>query len=243
MSSFGCIRSCSFCDAAEQRYRQLETASVAADIAARPARHLDIGDAIFMPSRIRCRGLSDALAGLYAGSRTYSSELSIDLATPKNLEVLAEFGVCEIKVGIESADATTLQLMNKRPSRNDIRAVCQTIRSFGLALTVYILLGGPVPDAYRAAMKTLRLCETIPATDYVINVWAYNRPGARPADSHFSWDIVEEYGLEEVMPEFWALQPSNKNSIGRIVDISTHALEGVSTGDSPDKSRQGPQGP
>ncbi|MGC4772401.1 B12-binding domain-containing radical SAM protein [Micromonospora sp. DT44] len=220
MTSFGCVRACSFCDAAAQPYRPVPPAVFAADVQQRANRpRLDIGDAIFLARGARLSALAEGLDGV--GRRPgFSIELSVDQVTPGRLAELAAFGVEEVKIGIESADDSALRVMGKHQHVQQIRTACDRVRDQGLNLTVYVLLGGPVPDPAKAALRTLDLCRSLPADDFVINVWAYNRPGARPTDTHFSGDLVEEYGLTEVMGEFFALQAPAKMSIGRLLDIT-----------------------
>lgn len=220
MTSFGCVRACSFCDAAAQPYRAVPPAVVAADVEQRADRaRLDIGDAIFLARGARLAALTDGLDRV--GRRPgFSIELSVDQVTPGRVAELAAFGVHEVKIGIESADDSALRVMGKRQHAQQIRTACDRVRDQGLNLTVYVLLGGPVPDPANAALRTLDLCRSLPANDFVINVWAYNRPGARPTDTHFSGDLVKEYGLTGVMEDFFALQAPAKLSIGRLLDIA-----------------------
>ncbi|WP_406077335.1 B12-binding domain-containing radical SAM protein [Micromonospora sp. NBC_00858] len=220
LSSFGCVRACSFCDAAAQTYRPVPPEVFAADVEQRPGRdRLDIGDAIFLARGARLAALGEGLRRA-ARRPEFSIELSVDQVTPGRLAELVSFGVVEVKLGIESADDSTLHVMGKRQHAQQIRAACDRVRDHGLRLTVYVLLGGPVPEPAVAALRTLKLCRTLPADDFVINVWAYNRPGAQPTDSHFSGDLVEEYRLGEIMNEFFALQAPAKPSIGRLLDIA-----------------------
>jgi radical SAM superfamily enzyme YgiQ (UPF0313 family) len=162
------------------------------------------------------------------------------MTSDAQLQRLVDFGIVEVKVGIESGDDESIKAMNKRHSAADVELACNRIADAGIDLTVYILLGGPIPHARRAAARTLNLCERIPAIDFVINVWAYNRPDPKPSDTHFSWDLVVEYGIEDLMPAFWQLQPQSKKSLGRIIDIHASRRPAVgASGSLSDESGQG----
>jgi radical SAM superfamily enzyme YgiQ (UPF0313 family) len=221
MTSLGCVKRCTFCDAGTQPFRQIPAEVVARDIAQRPADRLDIGDGIFLPHGDRLSDIQRHLDRLDRRSRSYSCELTVGLAKPDVLKRLAAFGVNETKIGVESGDADSLEIMRKRQSRDDIIKACESVRNAGLSLTVYVMLGGPVPDPIGAARRTLDLCQQLPANDFVINVWSYNRRNPRLTDSHFSWALVEEYGLGEIMPDFFKLQATHKSAIGRIIDVSS----------------------
>jgi hypothetical protein len=224
MTSLGCVKHCTFCDAAIQPYREIPAEIVARDISRRPADRLDIGDAIFLPKERRLAEIQRHLDRFDTRPRTYACELSVGLAKPEALARLAAFGVNEVKLGVESGDPDSIDVMGKRQSKQDIIDGCKAVRDAGLSLTVYVLLGGPVPDALGAAQRTLDLCSQLPADDFVINVWAYNRTAARLDDTHFSWALVEEYGLSDVMPDFFKLQATQKSAIGRIVDVNAPAV-------------------
>lgn len=219
MTSLGCVKRCTFCDAGRQTYREIAAATVARDVAQRARPHLDIGDAIFLPRPARLTDLRRALDETPAAATTYSSELSVEQATPAGLARLVEYGVTEVKIGVESADALSLDAMNKRHTPSEVVRACERVRAAGLRLCVYVLLGGPIPNSAGAAARTLELCQQLPADDFVINVWAYSRPGAQPTDSHFSGHLVDEYGLGEIMASFFALQADHKPTIGQIVDL------------------------
>ncbi|TDC75456.1 radical SAM protein [Actinomadura sp. 7K507] len=220
MTATGCVRRCSFCDAARQPFQRIDPRAVTLDLAQRATDRLDLGDAILLPDERRLSALAEAIAEL-GGSRRFcfAAEYSVDLVRERSLRLLSGFGITELKLGVESGDTASLAAMRKGHGRGGTLRAARMIREFGFDLTVYVLLGGPVPDVRGAALRTLDLCNALPATDFVVNVWAYNRPGAHPADSHFSGRLAEEYGIADLLPDFFALQPDHKQSIGRIVDI------------------------
>ena len=219
MTSLGCVKACSFCDAASMRYQEIDIETVARDVSLRNIRHIDIGDAIFLPRPARLASLSYAIRSAVSAYPTFSCELSMDMTGEAQLERLSDFGIVEVKIGIESGDDGSIAVMNKRHSADEVIGAADRIAAAGLDLTVYVLLGGPIPDTQGAARRTLDMCEKLQANDYVINVWAYNRPSPRPTDTHFSWDLVLEYGLEDIIEDFWELQPTEKRSLGRIIEI------------------------
>jgi hypothetical protein len=220
MSSLGCVKACSFCDAAKQRYRMIEPATFAADVRARTLTRLDLGDAIFMPAASRLDELSAALDEVDCRQIRFSCELSVDMVNPRRLALLVSFGVTEVKLGIESADDDALQVMRKRHDARCIRDACKMVNDAGMKLTIYVLLGGPIVNPLQAAVRTLELCRDLHFDDIVINVWAYSRLGIRPDDCHFSWNLVRVYGLESIMKDFLSLQPRQKGSIGSLVHIA-----------------------
>lgn len=221
ITSLGCVKDCMFCDARIQPYQEIPAEFVARDVAQRPADRLDIGDAIFLPREQRLSEIRRYLDLLDSRPRSYSCELSVGLARPDAIKRLAEFGVNEVKIGVESADTDSIKIMGKRQSTLDIVGACQAVRDAGLSLTVYVLLGGPVPNPLGAAQRTLDLCSRLPANDFVINVWAYNRKHSKLTDTHFSWALVEEYGLGDIMSDFFKLQATHKSAIGRIINVSS----------------------
>lgn len=219
MTATGCVRRCSFCDAARQPFQRIAPSTVASDLAQRTTDRLYLGDAILLPDERRLAALTEAIAGLGGRRFRFAAECTVDLVRERSLRLLADFGVTELKLGVESGDTASLATMRKQHDPDQTLRAARMIRDAGLDLTVYVLLGGPVPDVRGAALRTLDLCNELPATDFVINVWAYNGPGAHPADSHFSGRLADKYGIADLLPDFFALQTDHKQSIGRIVDI------------------------
>jgi radical SAM superfamily enzyme YgiQ (UPF0313 family) len=219
LTSVGCVEQCSFCDAASQGYGEVPADIVAQDVGQRSMSTLDIGDSIFLARRRRIDDLLRAFEARGGDLPNFSAESHIAYITDERLRQLTRLGVRELKVGLESGDVDALVRMNKTFDLNAVVERLQAVRAAGMDLTIYVLLGGPIGDPVAAAERTLSMCSRLPITDLVVNVWAYNRPDPQPYDCHFSWDLVMEYGLRNVMGKFFSLQASHKTSIGRLVKI------------------------
>src|SRR6202034_971418 len=96
MTSMGCVRRCTFCDAANLRYEQIEPSLIAEDILGRSRRHLDIGDAILLPRQARLDVVKQAIDAYAHDALSFSSELSLDLTSESHLQTLIDFGVIEV---------------------------------------------------------------------------------------------------------------------------------------------------
>jgi radical SAM superfamily enzyme YgiQ (UPF0313 family) len=215
MTAFGCPLSCRFCFAARTPYRALPLPTVVDDIHARRSSMLDIGDSILPLRKERIEQLTREL-----GEHQYefSCEISVRTCTDVNLEALWNLGVRSVKLGVESGSARQLSAWNKRQTVNEAREAVRRIRELGFHLTMYVLLGGP--DATIAdARATLELCSSLRADDYVVNVYAFYDLERRDFrfDAHFSQTLVNEYGLQSIMDDFFALQANYKRGLGPLL--------------------------
>ncbi|MFI5952604.1 B12-binding domain-containing radical SAM protein [Cryptosporangium sp. NPDC051539] len=208
MTAFGCVYSCTFCLARDLTYRPVPPDRVAADIAARRASLIDFGDAILPLRARRVRELAAALRGM---AKQYTCEVSVKSITPDRLDALAELGVVQVKLGVESGDDRTLAAMEKKQNRDECLRAAQMIQERGIRLSVYVLLGGPDSDADSVA-ATYDLCTEIGADDYIVNVWSHHELERRDFryDGHFSSRMVTEWGLSDDMDRFFALQDARR---------------------------------
>lgn len=215
VTAMGCPFRCAFCFARRSQYRPIPFETVGADVLARKADQLDLGDAVLPVNADRLRGLIQTLAPF---RRTYSCEIAVSTATAARLSMLRELGVWAVKLGVESGSQAQLDGWDKKQSVSATKRAAARIKEYGFHLTAYILLGGP-NATIADARATLALCKDLPADDYVINVFAYHGVGDRPAlyDSHFSQALVDQYGLGDVIDEFFALQAPAKAGLGPLL--------------------------
>jgi len=215
MTAIGCPYSCSFCLAADSKYIQLPINTVMADIANRMSPLIDIGDAILPLSAQRSEELCQSLSTL---DKTYTCEISVSSVNERNLDFLKRMGVISLKLGIESGDDEQLKNMNKVQTTKTILKAVDLIKKYSFRLNCYVLLGGP--DApVSSSDATLKLCREINANDYIINVWSFHNLENRDFryDSHFSQVLVEEWGLTDVMEQFFELQKPEKFGLGQLL--------------------------
>lgn len=214
MTTVGCPFSCNFCLGASTGSRNLNMDSVVADIQSRPARLIEIGDAIFALSDSRLKEFGMAITGL---SREFACEMSVARCTPARLQKLASLGVTHIKLGIESGSDSDLRAMGKRQTVASIMQAVDFAKSAGIRVTGYVLLGGG--GGAIGALETLKLCRELPLDDLVVNVESHfdlqNRDFS--IDSHWSKVLALHWGVADVMPLFFELQSDEKAGLGRLL--------------------------
>jgi len=216
MTAVGCPFTCTFCLARNSRYYPLPIECVIADTASRSAEYLDFGDAIFPLQIARVKELTPHLKGI---NKAFSCEVSVSSISERSLEALCELGIVAVKMGLESGDDSQLASMKKHQTASGIMKAVKLIKSFGLHLTVYLVLGGP--DCSAAALeRTYELCGEIEADDYVANVWAFHNLAERDFryDAHWSQFLVREWGLEDIVSKFFDLQmQTDKHGLGPLI--------------------------
>jgi Radical SAM superfamily len=219
MTAVGCPFACKFCLARDTKYRRLDLQTVADDIVRRRADCIDFGDSIMPLQPARVRALTKLLT---APEKTFSCEVSVSSVTEDSLAALYGLGVRGVKIGVESGDDLQLVRMGKRQTARDIVAACSLIKSFGMHVSAYVLLGGPdsSPNGTRA---TYELCQAIDADDYIINVWAFHDLATRDFryDCHWSDALVREWHLGDMIGPFFDLQAPEKRGLGPLIRMSS----------------------
>ncbi|TGD98919.1 B12-binding domain-containing radical SAM protein [Methylobacterium nonmethylotrophicum] len=157
----GCAYQCSFCYETTywRRYRKRPIESALDDIEALSARH---GRSSFF--------LCDSLANLFAedladgvlrrGLDTrWDAYLRADapLTDPDYVRHLAAGGMVRARLGVESADQATLDLMNKRTSSDVMGEVIETLAEAGIETSTLWIVGFPNEDeaAFQASLDFL----------------------------------------------------------------------------------------
>lgn len=215
MTSIGCPFSCTFCLARTSRYAPLSIPSVVDDIRSRRASLLDFGDSVLPLQIARMKEMACHLTSV---GKSFSCEVSVNSISLTSLDALRDLCVSAVKLGLESGDDAQLETMQKRQTVSKTLEAVRLIRSYGLHLTVYVLLGGP-GSTRESVEKTYELCREVEADDYVINVWSYHDLERRDFryDAHWSQRLVRLWGLEDAMPRFFALQAPTKHGLGPLI--------------------------
>lgn len=215
MTSLGCPHSCSFCLGRNTGFDYLELGTIEMDLSVRIGPDIDIGDSR-APSAARIDQLWSVLAN--SGKR-FSWEMTVGGASDRSLALLQSCGGVRLRFGIESGSTQTLTLMEKRQSRVEMLSAVRRAQGHGFEVIAYVLLGGPgVPPG--SARETLELCEEMGADDYVVNVWSHFDLVRRDfsGDAHFSLSLAALWGVDDILPEFFALMRGIKPGLGRLID-------------------------
>ena len=149
----GCSQnSCRFCGMYKmKKFKLRPVAEIAAEIAAVPVQHrqqiqrifLADGDALVYPQQ----GLLQILALLethFPNLTRIGSYASPNSLTTKSVNELAELKAKKLRIlyfGLESADAPTLELVNKGFSPQEMLQLCQKAKAAGIKLSVTAILG------------------------------------------------------------------------------------------------------
>lgn len=215
MTAIGCAYHCSYCLAQKSSYKPISIETVERDILARNTGQIYFGDAILS---IDIKRLEELAARVKPLGKTYTSEISVSRATPRVLDILQDLGVKAVKIGVESGDEDQLNAWTKLQTVEKIHQAAELIKSYGINLTVYVLLGG-MPNSLKSAEKTLALCRDLPGDNYVINVLSFYDMETRDFryDAHFSQRLVRHWGVESIMDDFFALQPAFKPGLGQLI--------------------------
>lgn len=227
MTSFGCRFPCAFClvqqfySQLDRRVRYVEADTVVRDIAARQTDHIYFTDLTFTHApKHRLRELIDALAA--AGvKRTYTIDTRVDCLDDEKVDLLAELGVTRVKIGVEGITPALLASVEKRTTPNQIDLAVARLRSAGMQVLTYLLIGGPASaEEYEATKTYIRRI----APDFVpVAIWAYeDLQKDYRYDTQFSPWTLANWGIDkQVFYDYIDLQQVVNPTVGAMLDIPT----------------------
>jgi len=99
----------------------------------------------------------------------FTCEARVHEVTPKKLDLMKQFGLRTVKLGVEGASDELLTLYKKGTTVAEVKEKVQMIHDFGLRVVVYLLLGHPkaTKEMYSEALST---AVSLDGDYYVINV-------------------------------------------------------------------------
>ena len=205
-TEWGChYGKCSFCPIS-QMYgagairRPLEF--VAADVASRPERRINLVDACFGWDPARLRAVAGPFAGL--GKDYVASTRAQYLLQPETLDLFRAMGVTTVKIGVESLSDAMLAYMGKGQTVSEVVAQLGAVHDAGFHVFGYLLLGSPGETPATLA-ETLHRARQLGFVKWLPNIFcALN--DASPAAHHFSQAQAKRLELpEELVGELFEI--------------------------------------
>ena len=202
-TSVGCPYACRFC--LQPKYvrgrKRLSKDAIGSQI------HLEnhyIEDPIFLPD--------DSLVEQLKG-RNYTVEARVDCVDEKWVENAKRCGVKRVKLGVESGSRDFIKQVDKRIDLDLVREKMELIRSAGISVNVYTMLGWPgiTEKDYWDGLGYLRDLE---ADYYIINLTCVYGSNGRDwrFDTHFSPVVARYWGLSDALVyAYFSLQEGKRN--------------------------------
>ncbi len=103
------------------------------------------------------RGLSDKI--------DYSCNMRVDYLTERNAKLMASAGFRLLKIGLESANQSTLDRINKGIKVEQITQACKNAKRFGLTIHLTMIVGYPW-ETRQDALRTLALAKLLMQKGY-----------------------------------------------------------------------------
>lgn len=180
MSHFGCMYSCSYCNA--PAVRKLYDLTVYKDcwMQRRPVEHLIQESKLFLeyPTKEVVLTDDDALIGsdaqqwLKEFARLWKKEINLPMytnvmpstvltASDKTLKILAGL-VNSVNMGVQAARKDSLKLFNRTfQGEKQIKAAYDRLQDFGIRARLEFIVGLPVDDPVGDAMETIKLVQRV----------------------------------------------------------------------------------
>ncbi len=192
VTSKGCPRQCTFCEAGRTAYNPRSVETVLAEMQECQDRHgireIDIFDYEFCIDRKRtmgiCRGMQER--GLDV---TWACRSRVDSVDDELLKEMAASGCSRIYYGIEFGDQEMLEKVNKGITLEQIRETIKLTRKHGIRALGFFLIGGP-GETRENIKKTVRFAKGLDL-DYV----QFSKLTAKPWTSMWR-DLVRDTGQD-----------------------------------------------
>jgi hypothetical protein len=224
MTSFGCRFPCAFClvprmyGAMSQQVRFVDIDTVVRDIQQRPETEIYLTDLTFTRApKQRLRALAAALRAASVTKR-YTIDTRADCITEEIADILVELGVRRVKLGVEGVTKAMIKSFNKRIELERTEATVRILRSRGIEIVTYLLIGGQIDaedyERTRQYIKDL-------APDFVpVAIWAYDLATDYRYDTQFSPVRLRSWGVEEsVFFKYIDLQSEINPTVGKLLSL------------------------
>ena len=231
-TSRGCPYGCTFCSASawwkhQLRFRSIENVMDEMEFLKNnyDVKHVYIGDDIFSYNRKHAIDFCHQLLTREL-SFNWSCLTRADCIDRELLKLMKESGCSEISYGVESANDTTLKLVNKREGSEDIRKAIVETKEIGINVRATVILGLPNEDE-NDVLKTLDfLIDVQPNEIQLYSLAAY--------DGAILFGNLEKYGIKIIddNPETWSrnvLDPGCETELLTSDDIKRLAMRYVTT--------------
>lgn len=95
----------------------------------------------------------------------YSCNMRVDYLTEKNAEMMSKAGFRLLKIGLESANQSTLDRINKGIKVEQITQACKNAKKYGLTVHLTMIVGYPW-ETKEDALRTFRLAKSLMQKGY-----------------------------------------------------------------------------
>ncbi len=223
-TSFGCFEKCGFC-VAGQTYSKMgggvkfvSDDVLVKDILSRPHGGLylhDLNFGIYSEKTLRHRV---ELFERYDIPNNYSFavDIRIDGMDEAKLTLMKRMNITHVKLGIEGLSDAILASYQKNQTVQDVVEKIRLIKTFGIKIVAYLLLGGDGGDLvdHEATIAMVRELEP----DFVVpNVWAYDIRYDYRYDTQFSPVALERWHIDkEIYYKYLELQNEFNPTLGKL---------------------------
>lgn len=207
--SRGCAYKCSFCYETTywKKYRKRPIESALRDL--RTLRHRHGRNHFFLCDSLANFFADDLSRGLIAENSDIKWDAYLradaELLDPAYVAQLAAGGMIRARLGLESADADTLEFMNKKMSVDRMGAVLQNLAAEGIQTSTLWIVGFPEEDE-TAFQESLRFLTEFKESIYCADPWQFvfhPTAGTEPVFGRLvaSDSFEARYGMQRLYPE------------------------------------------
>ena len=192
VTSKGCPRSCTFCEAGQTKYNPRSVSTVISEIQEcydkYGIREIDIFDYEFLIDRKRAMGICKEIQN-HNLDILWACRARIDSVDEELLKEMAASGCGRIYYGIEAGDQEMLDRVNKGITLEQVREAIRLTKKNGIRPLGFFLVGSP-GETRETISKTVKFAKSLDL-DYV----QFSKTTAKPLTSMWR-EMVEETGYD-----------------------------------------------
>ncbi len=192
VTSKGCPRACTFCEAGQTKYNPRSISTVIAEIQEcydkHGVREIDIFDYEFLINRKRAMGICKEIQN-HNLDILWACRARIDSVDDELLKEMAASGCGRIYYGIEAGDQEMLDRVNKGITLEQVRESIKLTKKHGIRPLGFFLVGSP-GETRETINKSVKFAKSLDL-DYV----QFSKTTAKPLTSMWH-DMVKETGYD-----------------------------------------------
>lgn len=217
LTARGCPYRCAFCSKTNSGVRFRSAKNVIKEIRQLQYKAIMFYDDIFIMNKPRLKKICKCLKELGIIWRCF---VRADLVSEDVIKLIADHGCVEVGMGIESGSDTILKIINKGETTADIKKAIKIIKSFGIRVKGFFIVGLP-GESRETLAETRAFLRDVQLDDFDFTIFR-PYPGSPIYNNKEKYDI--EWDDSDKSKMFYKGKPNQYPSIVRTSKLSSDEI-------------------